>query len=277
MLATITASILSISIQPESIYTLKLARRGVRLRERSRAAEIISRPVREIMGRATHVLPPELPFGAMVDRVLGSVDDSQYVVDSERNLFGVIHLNQIKGVIRDDTLGDVATAHDAMAQDTHAVDAEDTIETCLQRFSSCDLPELPVVEDGKLVGVIRRRDILDLYNRELLDTRDLGLMFVDRAEGAVERRDYVQLPEGHGVEAIEVPPAFVGKTLRELNLRGRYGLLVVGMRRHAADGAVHIFAPDPQVPLDRDTVLIIEGPKDQLARLQALGSAEDVT
>ena len=83
--------------------------------------------------------------------------------------------------------------------------------------------------------------------------------------------------EGHGVEAIEVPPAFVGKTLRELNLRGRYGLLVVGMRRHPADGAVHIFAPDPQVPLDRDTVLIIEGPKDQLARLQALGSAEDVT
>jgi CIC family chloride channel protein len=276
MLATITASVLSISIQPESIYTLKLVRRGISLRERSRAAELVARPVREVMAGATHVLPPELPFGVMVDRVLGSVGDCQYVVDPRRNLLGVIHLNQIKSVIRDDALGDVATAYDAMAQDTHAVDAEDTIEACLQRFSSCDLPELPVVEDGKLVGVIRRGDILDLYNRELLDTPDLGLMFVDSAEGSVDRRDYVQLPEGHGVEAIEVPPAFVGKALQELDLRGRYGLLVVGMRRHAKDGAVQVFAPDPQLPLDRDTVLIIEGPKDELARLQALGSTEVV-
>jgi CIC family chloride channel protein len=274
MLATITASILSISIQPESIYTLKLVRRGIRLRERSRAAEIVARPVREVMARASHVLPPELPFGVMVDRVLGSVGDCQYVVGPERHLLGVIYLNQIKSVIREDALGEVATAFDAMAQDTHAVGAEDTIEACLQRFSSCDLPELPVVEEGKLAGVIRRGDILDLYNRELLDTRDLGLMFVDHAEGTVERRDYVQLPEGHGVEAIEVPPAFVGKALQELDLWGRYELLVVGMRRHAKDGAVHVCAPDPEVPLDRDTVLIVEGPKDQLARLQALGSTD---
>ena len=272
MLATITASVLSISIQPESIYTLKLVRRGISLRERSRAAELVARPVREVMSRATHVLPPELPFGVMVDRVLGSIGDCQYVVGPERNLLGVIHLNQIKSVIRDEALGDVATAHDAMAQDIHAVNADDTIETCLQRFASCDLPEIPVVEDNKLVGVIRRRDILDLYNRELLDTRDLGLMFVDSEDGAVERRDYVQLPEGHGVEAIEVPPAFVGKALQELDLRGQYGLLVVGMRRHTPDGAVHVYAPDPHVPLDRDTVLIIEGPKDQLARLGELGS-----
>jgi CIC family chloride channel protein len=272
MMATITASVLSISIQPESIYTLKLVRRGISLRERSRAAELVARPVREVMAQATHVLAPELSFGVMVDRVLGSVVDCQYVVDPQRNLLGVIHLNQIKSVIRDDALGDVATAYDAMAQDTHAVGAEDTIEACLQRFSSCDLPELPVVEDGKLVGVIRRGDILDLYNRELLDTPDLGLMFVDSAESSAERRDYVQLPEGHGVEAIEVPPAFVGKALQELDLRGRYGLLVVGMRRHAADGSVHVYAPDPHVPIDRDTVLIIEGPKDELARLQRMGT-----
>ncbi len=81
MLATITASVLSISIQPESIYTLKLVRRGISLRERSRAAELVARPVREVMAGATHVLPPELPFGVMVDRVLGSVGDCQYVVD----------------------------------------------------------------------------------------------------------------------------------------------------------------------------------------------------
>ena len=272
MLATIVASVLSITMQPESIYTLKLARRGVRLRGRSAAEELILRPVREVMSRASLVLRPEVPFGAMVDRVLGSVGDCQYVVDEDRKLLGVVHLNQIKSVIRDDALGSVATAHDAMDPNTYAVNADDTIETCLQELSSCDLPELPVVEDGKLVGVVQRRHILDLYNRELLDTSDLGLMFVDREEGSAERRDYVELPEGHGVEAIEVPPEFVGKALRDLDLPGQYQLLVVGMRRHARDGSIHVFAPDPEVPLTRDTVLIVEGPREELVRLRQLGS-----
>ncbi|RLB43587.1 MAG: hypothetical protein DRH30_02900 [Deltaproteobacteria bacterium] len=272
MLATITASILSITIQPESIYTLKLARRGVRLRERSAAQELISRPVRDVMSRTSHVLRPELPFGVMVDRVLGSIGDCQYVVDEDRKLLGVVHLNQIKSVIRDDELGSLATAYDAMAPNTYAVNANDTIETCLRGFSSCDLPELPVVEDGKLIGVVRRGDILNLYNRELLDTSDLGLMFVDREEAGAVRRDYVELPEGHGVEAIEVPPELAGKALRDLDLPGQYQLLVVGMRRPAEDGSTHVFAPDPDVPLDRDTVLIVEGPKEQLQRLRNLGS-----
>ena len=184
----------------------------------------------------------------------------------------MVHLNQIKSVIRDDELDSLATAHDAMAPSTYAVNADDTIETCLQEFSSCELPELPVVEDGKLVGVVRRGDILNLYNRELLDTSDLGLMFVDREEGGAERRDYVELPEGHGVEAIEVPPEFVGKALRDLDLPGQYQLLVVGMRRHAGDGSIHVFAPDPEAPLTRDTVLIVEGPREELVRLRQLGS-----
>jgi CIC family chloride channel protein len=272
MLASITASVLSITLQPESIYTLKLARRGVRLREHSAAAEIISRPVRDVMSRTSHTLRPDLPFGVMVDRVLGSAGDCQYVVNRHGELLGVVHLNQIKSVIRDDTLRSVATAHDAMALETHAVNASDAIETCLQRFSSCELPELPVVENGKLVGVIRRRDILELYNRELLNTSDLGLMFIEREEGGTEKRDYVLLPKGHGVEAIEVPPALVGKALCEVDLPGQYQLLVVGMRRRAADGSTQVLAPDPGLPLERGTMLIVEGPKAQLERLQKLGS-----
>lgn len=272
MLATITASVLSITIQPESIYTLKLVRRGIRLPGRSPAADLVARPVRDVMSRANHVVPPDMPFGAMMDRVVGAAGDCQYVVDQDRKLLGVVHLHQIKSVIREDVLGGVATAHDAMTQDTHAIEADDSIETCLRRFSTCDLPELAVVEDGKLVGMVRRRDILDLYNRELLDTHDLGLMFVDKEEGGGEKRDYMELPAGHGVEAIEIPSAFVGKALRDLDLWGQYELLVVGMRRHAKDGSVHILVPDPGLPLDSDTVLIVEGPKEQLERVRNLGS-----
>jgi CIC family chloride channel protein len=62
MLASIVASIVSITLQPESIYTMKLSRRGVRLREHSRASAIIATPVRDIMIDATQRLESGLPL-----------------------------------------------------------------------------------------------------------------------------------------------------------------------------------------------------------------------
>lgn len=159
-----------------------------------------------------------------------------------------------------------------MVRETEEVRAKDTIETCLKRFAESDLPELPVVdEDGKLAGVIRRRDILDLYTRKLLNPTELGLVFLDPQKG-IETRRSIELPEGYGVDVIDVAPAFVGHALRDLDLRGRYDVLVLGIRHEGEDGSIHVLGPDPDVPLDRDSVLIVEGPKEQLERLRKLGS-----
>jgi CBS domain-containing protein len=208
----------------------------------------------------------------MVDRVLATPGSCHYVIDDAGNLLGLIHLDQIKSLIRESSTNQVATAYDAMVRKTDTVRATDTIETCLKRFSESELPELAVVDDdGKLSGVIRRRDILDLYNRELLDTRELGLVFLQPQEGG-EGRGQLELPEGYAVDVIEAPPAFVGRALRDLDLRGRYDVLVLGIRHQTEDGSIHVLGPDPDAPLDEGTVLIVEGPKQQLARLRRLVS-----
>lgn len=272
MLASIVASIVSITIQPESIYTMKLYRRGIRLREHSRASAIIAMPVRDVMVGPKERLRPDLPFGEMVDRVLASAGSCHYVVDDDGHLLGVIHLSQIKSLIREDSASKVATAQDAMVRKTETVGINDAVETCLKQFSASELPELAVLDDdGKLSGVIRRRDLLDLYNRELLDARELGLVFLQPQEGG-EGRGQLELPEGYAVDVIEAPPAFVGKALRDLDLRGRYDVLVLGIRHQTEDGSIHVLGPDPDAPLDEGTVLIVEGPKQQLARLRRLVS-----
>lgn len=43
--------------------------------------------------------------------------------------------------------------------------------------------------------------------------------------------EFVDLPEGHSLREIEVPAAFVGKTIGELQLRRRHGLAVLAIRR----------------------------------------------
>ncbi len=272
MLASIIASIVSITLQAESIYTMKLYRRGVHLREHSRASAILRTLLSDVMSETSQRLEPRLPFGEMVDRVLASAGGCHYVIDDEGRLLGLIHLNQIKNLIRDDSPGRAAAAADAMVRDTEEVRANDTIETCLKRFAESELPELPVVdEDRRLVGIIRRRDILDLYDRKLLNPAELGLVFLDPQKG-IETRRSIELPEGYGVDVIDVAPAFVGHALRDLDLRGRYDVLVLGIRHEGEDGSIHVLSPDPDVPLDRDAVLIVEGPKEQLERLRKLGS-----
>lgn len=43
--------------------------------------------------------------------------------------------------------------------------------------------------------------------------------------------EFVDLPEGHSLREIEVPAAFIGKTIGELQLRRQHGLAVLAIRR----------------------------------------------
>jgi hypothetical protein len=224
------------------------------------------------MNDAKRRLEPSLPFGQVVDRLLAAAGSPHYVVDDDGSLLGSIHLGRIKSLIGRDSLHKGTTAADAMVRNTEAVRIDDNVETCLMRFSDSDLPELPLVDaGGKLVGVIRRADILELYNRKLIDPNELGLVFLQPEKGTVARRR-IELPEGYSMDVIEVAPVFVGHTLRDLDLHNQYDVLVLGIRREAEDGSIHVLGPDANVPLDRSGELIVEGPTERVEQLRSLVS-----
>ncbi len=270
MLASIIASVVSVLLQRDSIYTLKLARRGTHIGASTEATAIRGTPVLDIMAVVESTMHPSLPFDRVVARVVEHHAVYHYVVDDDGRLVGTISLVDVKNLLGVAELRHVANAHDIMSPVDLTVGTGDTISECLEQFSETEnLTELPVVDsDGVLRGVIRRRDILGLYNRKLLQTQDLGMMFVTKDSGA-ERRDYMELPSGYGVEGVLVPTAFVGKTLAELDLRKEHELLVVGIRRRD-NGGVVCAAPDPHAPLEEGTVLVVEGPKDRLAWIAGL-------
>ena len=269
MLATIIASVVSVLLQRESIYTLKLARRGTRIVASSEAEEIRKTPVSDLMAAADSVMPRGMPFDRVVAQVLERHVAEHYVVDDDERLVGKISLRDVKDLLGTTELSHLANAHDVMSPVTVKITISETIGDCLERFTEAvELAELPVVdENGALRGVLRRRDVLGLYNRKLHQGEDLGMMFVTK-EHTDERRDYVELPKGHAVRAVEVPAELVGKTLAEIDLRKKHDVLVVGVRRRSG-GTVVCAAPDPHAPLTDDTVLVVEGPRDRLDLLSS--------
>jgi trk system potassium uptake protein TrkA len=84
--------------------------------------------------------------------------------------------------------------------------------------------------------------------------------------------DYIGLSHEFSIIEVPAPAAFVGKSLREIDLRARHGLTLIAIkRRDATTGAMatHVAPPATETILARD-VLAMVGSNDRLAALEQL-------
>jgi len=89
--------------------------------------------------------------------------------------------------------------------------------------------------------------------------------------------DYIELAEGHSLVQIKAPPKFVGKSLRELDVRNVFGVNVVAIKRRKETGRdangdpVYeerlVGIPNPTDVIDAEDVLVVIGADEDLARL----------
>lgn len=115
--------------------------------------------VSDLMTRDPKVLAPDMTLDAVVgDYLLRYPYEGYPVVDGE--LDGLLQAKQVKEVPPEDwprrKVREVMTPlSDAQALDPHASVAE-----ALQRFSQLDVGRLPVVEEGRVVGMLSQSDVI---------------------------------------------------------------------------------------------------------------------
>ncbi len=225
MLATVVSTLISRLISRESIYTLKLVRRGVHLSEGKDVDVMKVVTVGEAMTTNFDVVPADLSLHALAEEFDRSRHHGYPVVDGFGKLEGVVTIQDLKralerGVPEGSTVKDIATLQNiALAYpDEHVGDA-------LRRLGVRDIGRLPVVsrEDGRqLLGVIRRVDIIRAYNIAIAKRADRNY------HEEVERLSRV---DGASFLDIEIPPEsqVVGKRVREIGLPSE--CLVVSVTR----------------------------------------------
>ena len=91
-------------------------------------------------------------------------------------------------------------------------------------------------------------DRVIIPEREMADKLSLGLT----STGVME---YIELSDEFGIVEMAPPEAWYGKTIRQLDLRNRYGLNVIAMRRDENLG----ITPDIDVPIDSECTMVILG------------------
>ena len=270
MVVVTLATVVGRALKEDSLYTLQLSRRGIALHRRE---DVIMRThtVGEVMQPAVHVLDDRTVIGDVVQHFLEREAVLAYVVDAARRFLGTISIHDIKDpeVL---ALGPLVLARDVAEPYVHAVAPKDTLADCMDQFLLSEHEELPVIDrDGRLVGVVSRRDVLRVYSSELLRHEFLGLATDDRGERAV--RGYVRLTPGLTIARVQPPAALVGRSLREANLRAAYNLTVVAIQRR---GDHEDQLPDPAQPLRGDDVLVIVGTPVDIERFRAAAVLPDV-
>jgi Zn-dependent protease len=93
------------------------------------------------------------------EHILGTDDQAFPVLDGGR-LVGIVTLEDVRRVTREtwDTtsVGDVMTPADRLV----LVTPEEEANQALEKLTGADVRQLPVVRDGKLIGLLRRRDVI---------------------------------------------------------------------------------------------------------------------
>ena len=171
MFSCIVGTTVSSQVLKDSIYSLKLARRGIDIKEGKEVNVLKSMHVKEIMSHRVETIPEGCSLEKMTDKISKSKYNSFPVLDADNKLAGIISFNDYSEALFDEDLKHLVVAKDLATPKVVTVSADDTLYTALEKISRKDFATLPVVsadDSGRLVGIVSRRDIIGAYDKAVL-------------------------------------------------------------------------------------------------------------
>jgi CIC family chloride channel protein len=267
MISCIIGTLLSTRIQRMSIYTLKLLRRGVDFQQ-GRAVNVLqSVPARDIMRTDMITVSPGDGIVALLGQFIDHPGSTLFVTGAHRELLGLVDIEQIRPVMQNPAaLEGVAIAQDVMIEDGFPLITPAQPLADVMRLLEGYRGELPVVEDGRLVGTIWPQDVIERYNVEVFK-RDMAGGMAAAVRGG--RLAPVTAGQNAVVAEVLIPQGWAGKSIRELDIRQRCGVSVLmvkqvvpggGERLEAVTGAEYRFH-------DGDVMLVL-GPVEEVHLLE---------
>lgn len=174
MLGVVVSTIIAQSLYPESIYTLKITRKGVAPPEPEIDAmsQVL---VRDVMTRDFPNVEESTPITDLTQKFDASGRRGFPVLDTSGALVGLVTVADVEDAIRrglkDATAGEIATRSLLTAF------PDQTVRDVLLKLGALEVGRIPVVDrqnPGRLLGILRRHDIIRAYTRLLPHTQPQG-------------------------------------------------------------------------------------------------------
>ena len=264
MIAIVIAAALSNLLSKDTIYTLKLRRRGIEL-FRGRSANLMQiLLVRDAMQPLPEPIAARSPLNEIIDRFARRDISALPVIDPRGTYRGIVTARQVEAAMRDNAL-DVTAAD--LAEMPAALGLGTDLEHALQQLIQQERSALPVIDDHttSMVGWLTHRDLLMAYNARLEHSVARAKSF---AEGALPVAPTLSAEPGlHDLKDFRIvdielsgdtPP--VGQRVADVHWPPRS--LVIAVRR-----AGHVDVPSGETRFERGDRLTVLVPSDAAEEL----------
>ncbi|MFQ5747651.1 MAG: chloride channel protein [Gemmatimonadota bacterium] len=271
MAACIVSTLITTRAGHGSMYTTKLLRRGLDIFRGQELNLLKSLCAADVMSEDMLTVHEGESLGALLHTLAGTRHNTMYVVDDDGCLVGAIDPPELRdATLHSSVLAELLVARELAVENIPTVSPEQDLDAVSRIFTGRSMEELPVVADsGALVGVISRRHLIEAYNRELLKRDMVAGIGGDIAASSQQE---ITVGEDYRMAEIETPGSFVGRSIREIGIRQRYGVEVLLLRRAGGPGddAPVELVPGVDTILQRGDRLVVLGHRDELNRLRSL-------
>jgi CIC family chloride channel protein len=216
MFATVVSTLVSARLSEDSIYTLKLKRRGLDIDGGRDLNVMRSILAGEAMTPASELVTvkPDTSFETLANLFRTTHSHGFAVVDDNDDFIGIVAISDLERAIKrgqaTGTVREICTTRVTTAR------PDESLEEITRRIGSRDIGRVPVVDrlnPAFLLGMVHRADIIRSYSHALMDKRArqhrLERLQLEHAAGA--RLVEFDLEEGHAAVAkrlaeLRVPP-----------------------------------------------------------------------
>ncbi len=265
MIATIISLIVTRK-QKGSIYTLKLMKKGIDIHGGKEINILKSMKVKEVMRDSIELISPQTSMKEMIEKFINSPHNYFYIKNDEGKIFEKISQVELSAIAPDyENLKDFVVADDIATPSLLAVTEEDNLDYVMKQFGKENIGEIPVFSaetPAKIKGTIWRLDVITAYNKEILK-RDLAGEVSSSLSNTASRK-IIEVTEGLYVQEIDVPTAFIGKKIINLDVRNKYGVDIIFIKQKTDDKKTKTHKPTAKYTFHEHDSLLILGEKEKV-------------
>ncbi len=264
MVTCIISVLITSRIRRDSIYTLKLSRKGINIFQGQETNVLHSLHVSKAMKSDFEFVYADTPLPELLDLIVSSSHPNFFIVDKEDSLLGIISIYDLRKILnKSELLDPIIIAYDLLIPLKKHFTPDDTLDIVMKAFSEVGIDEFPVVDKKdrkKLIGCISKDDIIEIYNSEML-RRDMVNSFSSYIDMIPEFKQ-ISLRDGKTLSEVPIRSEFINKTLMEINLRSRFGIEVILIKPGAEseeNKETGLIFPTPEYRFKKDDSILILG------------------
>ena len=156
---------------PFNIYAAELAKKGELMTHDKDKNVLMLMDIDKVIETNFISLQPEMKLGYVAKHAVAKSSRNNFpVVNKENEFLGVLLLDDIRGIMFDQSLYETVSVRDLMHNAAEILFYEkDNMKLIMKKFQDSSAWNLPVVKEGKYIGFISKSRLLTAYRRKLIE------------------------------------------------------------------------------------------------------------